>query len=600
MVRPANPGVSGTAAGNGNFGIAWRDLNGGYVDTRATGAVITADGSVVLDNVAAGNDGWYHVMWVWNGEDSTATVYLNGVEASTGAGNFGTLIGGNWHLGNDSCCGTGRVFNGAVDDVAVWDEALTVTEAADLFAKTKSPADINPPSDNDNDGLPNAYEELYPGFLDPNTPDSDQDVDTTDGDLASQVQPDGLTNLEEFALGTDPTDADSDDDGILDGEETIAGTDTFITNPLDADSDNDGLLDGEETSNANRFITDPNKVDTDNDTFSDKFEIDNGTDPTDAADPPIGANPSEGLIALYKLDETEGTTASDSATADGDQSSSAFTGTIAWSTEGIIGGAINLDGTSYLTVADALSPTNTAFTMTAWIKPSNQGSYRGVFATRDVGATPNLNWGLNVEGNLQGDLRFATPTSSGGIDTPGVIVDAWNHLAMTWTSDGFNAVGKAYLNGAYVGQYTTNDNGITAAYSSTGTYLLGAEPNPDRAFAGLIDEVSVWEVALSDTELSNIYRNGLAGNGLSGPSSVDLAVTSIDVAGTGNVTLVWNSNPAAGTTYVVKYTTDLSLPFEDWAEIDDEKATDGDTTTLEILAAFFLTDDKFFFAVQQN
>ncbi len=600
MVRAANPGVSGTAAGNGNFGIAWRDLNGGYIDTRGQGATITANSSVVVDDATAGNDGWYHVMWVFNGETETATVYLNGVEAATGVANFGTLIGGNWQVGNDSCCGNGRVFNGAIDDLGVWDEALTATEAAGLFAKTLSPADINPPGDNDDDGLPNDYEVLFPGFLDPEVADADQDVDTTDGDLASAAQADGLTNAEEFALGTDPTDADSDDDGILDGEEVSAGLDNFITDPLDADSDNDGLLDGEETSNSNGFITDPNQVDTDNDTYSDKFEIDNGTNPTDPNDPPIGALPSEGLIALYKLDETDGTAAADSAMVDGDQSSTEMTGTVAWNTEGIIGGAIDLDGSSFLRVPDAIPASATGFTMTAWIKPSNQGSYRGVFSSRDVDATPNLNWGLNVEGSLQGDLRFATAASSAGYDTPGVVVDEWSHLAMTWSSDGFEAVGKAYLNGAYVGEYTTSLNGILAVYSSPGFFLLGAEPNPNRAFVGLIDEVSVWEVALTDIDVSNIYRNGLIGNGLSGPSSVELAVTSVEVASSGDVTLVWNSNPAAGTTYVVKFTNDLSLPFEEWAEIDDEKATGGDTTTLLAPAANFQSGEKFFFAVKQN
>ncbi|YCM42755.1 LamG-like jellyroll fold domain-containing protein [Verrucomicrobiaceae bacterium 227] len=600
MVRPANPGVGGTAAGNGNFGLAWRDLNGGYIDARGPGATVTADESVVTDDATAGNEGWYHVMWVWDGEFSTQTIFLNGVEVAAGSANFGTLIGGTWQVGNDSCCGNGRVFNGLIDDLGVWNEALTVTEAAGLFDKSLSPADINPPTDNDNDGLTNEYEEMFPGFLDPNVADADQDVDTTDGGIGSVAQPDGLTNAEEFALGTDPSDADSDDDGILDGEEVIAGLDGFITDPLNGDSDGDGLLDGEETSNTNGFITDPNKVDTDSDTHSDKDEIANGTDPLDANDPPAGALPSEGLIALYKLDEVEGTTATDSADLDGDQSSTEATGTIAWNTDGIIGGAIDLDGSSFLRVPDALPNTATAFTMTAWIKPGNEGSYRGVFATRDVGATPNLNWGLNVEGTLQGDMRFATPATSAGYDTPGVVVDEWNHLAMTWDSDGFNAVGKAYLNGAYIGEYNTNDNGISATYSSTGFYLLGAEPNPNRSFVGLIDEVSVWDVALTGSDVSNIYRNGLLGNGLSGPSSVELAITSVDVAANGNVTLVWNSKPAAGTTYLVKYTTDLSLPFEDWFEIDDSKTTEGDSTTLVVSAANLATDNKYFFAVKQN
>jgi len=52
---------------------------------------------------------------------------------------------------------------------------------------------------------------------------------------------DGLTNLEEFCLGTDPRKADTDGDGIPDGEEVLRGT-----NPLSIDTDGDGYSDWEE------------------------------------------------------------------------------------------------------------------------------------------------------------------------------------------------------------------------------------------------------------------------------------------------------------------------------------------------------------------
>ena len=45
----------------------------------------------------------------------------------------------------------------------------------------------------------------------------------------------------EGLAGTNPLDADSDDDGSNDGAEVLAGTD-----PLDPDSDGDGWSDGEE------------------------------------------------------------------------------------------------------------------------------------------------------------------------------------------------------------------------------------------------------------------------------------------------------------------------------------------------------------------
>ncbi|WP_143870908.1 Ig-like domain-containing protein [Catenovulum sediminis] len=85
--------------------------------------------------------------------------------------------------------------------------------------------------DQDGDGLPDDYE--TENGLDPNDPaDAFEDRDN-----------DGLSALDEYLAGTDINLADTDDDGISDGEEIIEGEDGFITNALSADSDGDGLSD---------------------------------------------------------------------------------------------------------------------------------------------------------------------------------------------------------------------------------------------------------------------------------------------------------------------------------------------------------------------
>ncbi|MEW5852151.1 MAG: tandem-95 repeat protein [Myxococcota bacterium] len=81
------------------------------------------------------------------------------------------------------------------------------------------------------------------GETDPNNPADDTTVTPTDGDG------DGLDDAEEATLGTDPADADSDDDGVRDGFEPNFAVDSDgdgLINPLDPDSDNDGVLDGTE------------------------------------------------------------------------------------------------------------------------------------------------------------------------------------------------------------------------------------------------------------------------------------------------------------------------------------------------------------------
>ncbi|MBR9911261.1 MAG: hypothetical protein GYB33_13010 [Gammaproteobacteria bacterium] len=91
-------------------------------------------------------------------------------------------------------------------------------------------------SDVDGDGLPDEYE--VANGLNPSDPiDAFEDQDN-----------DGLSALEEYNLGTNPLRADTDGDGINDGEEVVAGADGYITNPLLADSDGDGLSDGVEVA----------------------------------------------------------------------------------------------------------------------------------------------------------------------------------------------------------------------------------------------------------------------------------------------------------------------------------------------------------------
>ncbi len=77
--------------------------------------------------------------------------------------------------------------------------------------------------DSDNDGMPDTWEINH--GLNPNDPsDANEDPDK-----------DGLTNIEEYRLNTDPHVADSDGDGFSDGQEYNAGTD-----PNDPDSHPEG------------------------------------------------------------------------------------------------------------------------------------------------------------------------------------------------------------------------------------------------------------------------------------------------------------------------------------------------------------------------
>lgn len=145
-----------------------------------------------------------------------------------------------------------------------------------------------PSDDDDNDGLPDVWEEKY-------------GVDDPEGDDDN----DGLTNADEYEYKTRPDKADTDGDGLNDSKE-INDTET---NPLLADTDKDGLNDGVETNtgsfvSANDTGTDPNNADTDGDNFTDGYEINVNSNPNDAEDLP--QLPEGFSMAVLTDDESSG------------------------------------------------------------------------------------------------------------------------------------------------------------------------------------------------------------------------------------------------------------------------------------------------------
>jgi len=277
-----------------------------------------------------------------------------------------------------------------------------------------------------------------------------------------------------------------------------------------------------------------------------------------------GQDLTEGLVALYKFDETEGDVAFDSAIDDGAQDSIMPNGTIAWS-PGLIGGALDLDGNSSMQAEDAIPFGTPGFTITAWIFPRSEGSYKGIYASR-AATEPIYNWGLNVENApLRGDLRFANAPRSHGIDTPGTLtLNEWHHLAITYASDGAATTGIGYLNGEQIGTY----NGALPVYQTNSTYQIGNDDCcGNRQFNGLIDDLGVFNYTLSAEEVSKIYQDGLEGIGLQ-PSDNKLPLA-IESEGD-NLVFTWES--LDGKLYNIRSETDPSMAAPlDWPLFDGQQ-----------------------------
>lgn len=156
---------------------------------------------------------------------------------------------------------------------------------------------------------------------------------------------DGLSDYDEKHIYfTNPYEADSNNNGILDGDEDLDGDglsvreelDIYQTNPAYDDTDYDELNDGDEVL---IYGTDPNKADTDGDGARDGWEVFNGYDP-------LSFNDVFDVVKEYLFDDNKKVTVD--IDLKGDQVESLYlrpshspllTDTI----PGIIGQAINID-----------------------------------------------------------------------------------------------------------------------------------------------------------------------------------------------------------------------------------------------------------------
>lgn len=124
---------------------------------------------------------------------------------------------------------TGSNLQGRINEFRIYNRAL---DAAAIAADSAAGPNVDPVLDSDGDGIPDVIEIADPDLNEHDPADGSGDFDS-----------DGLTNAQEYALGTDLRNADTDGDGMPDGYEVANGL-----NPLNAD-DQLGDPDGDRVPN---------------------------------------------------------------------------------------------------------------------------------------------------------------------------------------------------------------------------------------------------------------------------------------------------------------------------------------------------------------
>ena len=208
------------------------------------------------------------------------------------------------------------------------------------------------------------------------------------------------------------------------------------------------------------------------------------------------------VVAYWRFEEANGTTAYDWV---GDNDGTLTNGPV-WTT-GKVGGALEFDGVDdYVEISDdpVLSPKK--ITLAAWIYPddvSHTFQIIGKWEPLDneyIFDNKNDNDRLRL-GIDPGGSGFVGIYSNDGVLTP----NSWQHVAVTW--DGSSCV--FYVNGANAGENSSYSGDLR---DSDNPVTIGRRNDGARYFDGRIDEVGIWDRALSAGEIEQLYENGLAGH----------------------------------------------------------------------------------------
>lgn len=198
-----------------------------------------------------------------------------------------------------------------------------------------------------------------------------------------------------------------------------------------------------------------------------------------------------GLVLAMGFNEGSGATVSDASGNGNNGSISNAT----WVTAGEYGKALSFNGNNArVNINDSVSlHLTTGMTLEAWVNPSAVTS-----AWRDVVYKGNDNYYLSGTSNNGGAPVggvIANGAYAEAIGTTPLGVNTWTYLATTY--DG-NTV-RLYINGTLVSSQAHSGTILT----STNQLQIGGDSIYGQYFSGLIDEVRVYNRALSATEVQN-------------------------------------------------------------------------------------------------
>lgn len=222
------------------------------------------------------------------------------------------------------------------------------------------------------------------------------------------------------------------------------------------------------------------------------------------------------VLSLNLAGSGTGTISASPAGASGTPHNGALINSPIW-TAGHYGNALSLSNSQYVSIP---APTPDIFNITGdltiamWINPNSvtcsgaDPAYALISKRSSNHATPYelfIGCGGSLTLHYWGtNIQWPNFTSTGSITT-----GAWQHVAVTRSFSGTNATVTFYINGVEAGSSTQNTGQVLASsdplWISRDGYNTGY--TNEGSYSGLMDEVQIYNRALSAADITNIYTN---------------------------------------------------------------------------------------------
>jgi len=129
------------------------------------------------------------------------------------------------------------------------------------------------------------------------------------------------------------------------------------------------------------------------------------------------------------------------------------------------------------------------YTISLWAKPASSGTYEAMFSSYD-----DAGKGFQIDLNV-GDFHIRK-SSGGNLVLSTAQLGAWTFIAFTY--DGTNSIG--YIN-------SVSDNESTGGTTEFNRFRIGRNRNGNTYFTGAIDELRIYNRALTASEISSRFSN---------------------------------------------------------------------------------------------